>query len=212
MSEYIFPKRLKEARQNKGLNMAELAEKTGITASAISSYERTEETGKAKPKIPSIENAMKLAIALGVSIDWLCGMDIVASNSEFTEIQIAEKCLSAVETLLQICDKSEVDLYQLDSIGGYIEYTEIKLFNTLISRFAGELKSAYSLTDNSNLSDEVKKALIVAVRKKYASELSKYVSNGHIESQIITSATAQKQKKSTTSTTSHSNSDNDYPF
>lgn len=211
MNEYVFPKRLKEARQNKGLNMAELAEKTGITASAISSYEKAEGNGKSKPKIPSVENAMKLAIALGVSIDWLCGMDLATSNSEFTEIQIAEKCLSAVEILLQVCYNSEVDLVQYNEFSKHGDYTEIKLFNTLISKFADELKSAYSLTDNSNLSDEVKKALIVAVRKKYAKELSKYVTNGYIGSQIKTSSTAHKQEKTTTATQAH-NSNDDYPF
>lgn len=206
MNEYIFPKRLKEARQNKGLNMAELAEKTGITASAISSYERTEENGKSKPKIPSIENAMKLAIALGVSIDWLCGMDSIFQNSNFTKTQIAEKCLSAVETLLQVCNNSTVELCHYDVFPVEFDYTEIKLYNTLISLFADELQSAYSLTDNSNLSDEVKKALIVAVRKKYASELSKYVVNGRIENQIPTPETAPMPA------TPQGNNDDEYPF
>ncbi len=185
MSEYIFPKRLKEARQNKGLNMAELAEKTGITASAISSYERAEENGKTKPKIPSIENAMKLAIALGVSIDWLCGIDSISENSNYSEMQIAEKCLSAVETLLQICFESEINPHHKQIAGEIINCTQIILYNEQFFHFAEELKAAYLLTNNSALSEEVKKALLVAVKKKYVKELSKYVADGRIQNQIV---------------------------
>lgn len=62
----IFPKRLTEARELRGLNQAELASKAGLQASAISHFE----TGSRKP---SFDNLRRLANALNVTTDFLLG-------------------------------------------------------------------------------------------------------------------------------------------
>lgn len=63
-----FAKRLKQARQAKGLTQRQLAEKAGTTQNTISTYEKN-----GQKQFPSVTMAAKLADALEVSIDWLCG-------------------------------------------------------------------------------------------------------------------------------------------
>lgn len=63
----IFQERLTKSRQSAKLNYKELSQKSGVTATAISYYEKGE-------KSPTLESAMKLAVALNVSLDWLCGL------------------------------------------------------------------------------------------------------------------------------------------
>lgn len=62
-----FPKRLKAARELRGLSQAELAEKAGFQPSAISRFEN----GAAKP---SFDNLRRLAGALRVTTDYLLGL------------------------------------------------------------------------------------------------------------------------------------------
>ena len=59
-------KRMREARERRGLSLKELAERTGAHISNLSCYE----TGK---RIPSLELFFKIAMVLGVSADYLLG-------------------------------------------------------------------------------------------------------------------------------------------
>ena len=63
---YIFPERLKKAREVRGLGQPDVARRSGIQASAISHFE----TGKRKP---SFDNLRRLAQALDVTTDFLIG-------------------------------------------------------------------------------------------------------------------------------------------
>lgn len=78
----LFAKRLKEARQNKGIKQKELSELTGISVAMLSAYENP--NAKAG-KNPTLSTAYTLANALDVSIDWLCGNDLDRStkNTEY---------------------------------------------------------------------------------------------------------------------------------
>jgi transcriptional regulator with XRE-family HTH domain len=62
----IFSARLKAARELRGLNQDQLAERSGLQSSAVSHFE----TGGRKP---SFDNLKRLADALGVSTDYLLG-------------------------------------------------------------------------------------------------------------------------------------------
>lgn len=64
--ESIFASNLKATRESQKLTQAELAEKAGLSATIISEYESTS-------KIPKIHSVKKLAQALNISIDMLCG-------------------------------------------------------------------------------------------------------------------------------------------
>ena len=65
-----FGKRLREARQNANKSQRELAEAVGISSQMVSAYEKQE-------RKPSIEVAAALAGELGVSLDYLCGIQNV---------------------------------------------------------------------------------------------------------------------------------------
>lgn len=57
--------RIRNARQSQGMSQSDLATASGLHVSAISHFERGE-------RMPSVLNLIRLAKALGVSIDWLC--------------------------------------------------------------------------------------------------------------------------------------------
>lgn len=70
-----FSVRLKEAMKNNGLSQTDLANKTGIPRTTISSYVR----GVYEPKTDGV---YILAKALGVSEAWLIGFDVVAARQD----------------------------------------------------------------------------------------------------------------------------------
>lgn len=70
----IFAIRMIEARAIKEISQAELSRITGIAPATLSSYEHG--------KSPTINKALKIANALEVSLDWLCGKDIEETEPE----------------------------------------------------------------------------------------------------------------------------------
>ena len=68
--------RLSALRKEKGLTLRELAEQVGITAAALSSYEKGQ-------KEPSLGYAKKLAQYYGVSLDYLCGDSSDEKDTKF---------------------------------------------------------------------------------------------------------------------------------
>lgn len=71
--------RLLQLRKERGLTLRELAEQVGITAAALSSYEK----GK---KEPSLEFAIKLAKFYGKSLDNLCGVEDVEQAQSYADL------------------------------------------------------------------------------------------------------------------------------
>lgn len=65
--------RIKECRENQKLSMTDLAEKTGLTISAISQFE-------SGARDPQLESLNKLADALEVSVDYLMGREEMLSD------------------------------------------------------------------------------------------------------------------------------------
>lgn len=66
-SDAVFATRLKEARERQGLNQAQLAQRAEMQPSAIAHFE-------ANRRKPSFENVRRLATALGISSDYLLGV------------------------------------------------------------------------------------------------------------------------------------------
>lgn len=60
----MFGKRLKKARENLGLSQYELADLAGVRVVTIWKYEQRQQD-------PKLSTAMRIAEALGVSLDWL---------------------------------------------------------------------------------------------------------------------------------------------
>ena len=63
----LFGQRLKQLRQELGLSQRDFAGKIGVTASALSSYEKGQ-------KNPSVNVVIEIALNFNVSLDWLCGL------------------------------------------------------------------------------------------------------------------------------------------
>lgn len=81
--DLFFAKRLREARECNGLKQSELASKAHITPATVSAYELFDENSTGKK--PSLHNAIELAKALNVSLDWLCNLSTTIS-SPYSEI------------------------------------------------------------------------------------------------------------------------------
>lgn len=63
----LFQVRLSQVMAHDGIDKKHLAERLGITYQAVSQFL----SGKAKP---TLQTAVKIAKALDVSLDWLCGL------------------------------------------------------------------------------------------------------------------------------------------
>ena len=66
----IFSVRLKTARTAKNMTLKDLQQKAGVSSATVNSYS----TGKT---LPTVDIAVKIAAALDVSLDFLCGNDNV---------------------------------------------------------------------------------------------------------------------------------------
>lgn len=76
----IFNKRFLEAKEKSGLRWIDIAKKSGLDKAQISQY-------KNGVHVPEADALYKLAVALGVSMEWLTGADtIVNPNSGDFEI------------------------------------------------------------------------------------------------------------------------------
>lgn len=76
----VFSERLRAARKNKDITQSELEGACGVAQSAISVYENGE-----KSQTPNLEDAVKIADVLNVSLNWLCGLD--DSEQTITPVQ-----------------------------------------------------------------------------------------------------------------------------
>lgn len=74
----IFEKRLREIRQERGISQVELAKIIQTTNDSVYSWEK----GRSQPSIDAIR---KLCVALGVSSDYLLGLEREDGTKEYEE-------------------------------------------------------------------------------------------------------------------------------
>ena len=98
MNLTIFARRMKKAREDKGMKQNELAKAVGVTPTTISAYEKSDDEGNGKK--PTLENAKSIAEALGVSIDWLCGMT-ESKSSSYTDFTATDYFKSLITVLME---------------------------------------------------------------------------------------------------------------
>ena len=80
MRRKLLAVRLREVREKRGYKQVDLARRTGIPPSAVSQFE----TGRREP---SLRTVSKLADALGVTVDFLCGRPVQeASRGEVRDL------------------------------------------------------------------------------------------------------------------------------
>lgn len=97
----LFAKRLKKAREQRGMKQKELAEKIDVTPQTISAYEKADVEGKGKN--PTLENAISAAKVLGVSLDWLCGIDLAHDDKDLYGTSYGE----IIRKLVDASEKAE---------------------------------------------------------------------------------------------------------
>ena len=137
-NDLIFAKRLREARESRGWKQSDLSEASGISAATISAYESYDEK---KGKRPSLNNAICLAKALGVSLDWICGFSVKTPKVQHTDfLSIIEKYKTAypesifLDSVLPTEETSKVlpsyfescQLEPIQSDENYEDYVEAK--------------------------------------------------------------------------------------
>jgi len=127
-----FSLRLREARERKKLTQKQLAELAGITAASVSAYEKLDSA-----KSPSMEIAIQLAKALGVSLDWLAGIGDIQGGKENNEIIDIEKIERPLQDyLILITLLSEVGGLWWD---GQAESYSISFHDSAIVKFCSNL-------------------------------------------------------------------------
>ncbi len=131
MNTTIFAQRLKEARTAAKLTQAELCKMSGVTAATISAYESADGS---KGKNPSLDNALKLAQALGISLDWLCGSIVSKPQIQITDFlkmlvkldeNITPVSVDKVDFVGTDIQKILPDAYNLISIDDWLEAQSI---------------------------------------------------------------------------------------
>lgn len=96
----MFDHRLAEARKRLGLTQKHFAEKAQIQPSTYSSYENNK-------KVPPLDIALRIADALGVSLEWLCGK----GNSQVVTYGDVARSIIAIQSALKRDERFFTDVY-----------------------------------------------------------------------------------------------------
>lgn len=163
----LFSKRLKEARTDKNMTQKELSEKSGVSTVMISAYERSNTNSG---KNPALNNIYAIATALGVSIDWLCGL---TENTEFNNDETKEITVKTfLKTLYYIVKNCDITEYS-DVINGF----SLSCYRISISSkyyaydFVEDCKKLNEALKLDILDDEMKQSLINGVIEKYSKKV-----------------------------------------
>ncbi len=167
----LFSKRLKEARTDKNMTQKELSEKSGVSTVMISAYERSNTNSG---KNPALNNIYAIATALGVSIDWLCGLteDTTTGNDNATKITMKTLLLS----LIHLINNSNVEIMCGGYNGNQREYYEIDVHKSRAFSFVEDCQKLKEALKLDVLDNEMKQSLINGVIEKYIK-----ISNNNID-------------------------------
>ena len=100
-----FGKNLQTERKKRIPRMTQdnLAEKAGLTTQTISDYER-------EKKFPTLENAVKIANALGLSLDYLCdGSDVAEQKEDKTQIKTLADIIDIFDFLCEEIPSCDIE-------------------------------------------------------------------------------------------------------
>lgn len=92
-----FSQRLKQLRKDKRLTQAQVAQRIGVTASMVSSYETD-------IRLPSYEVLIRLADVFGVTVDYL----LCRQNKRFLDItELSDEEAAVVCSMVELLKKRE---------------------------------------------------------------------------------------------------------
>lgn len=194
----ILASNLLMIRKTRHITQKEVAETIGITATALSAYEKAQ-------REPSLGVVMKLADFYGVSLDWLCGHKTKNDRSEMSRADFLRSLSEAYEALRcgrsDLMAKCTLDVKKLSAKeAAMLSYKYEKYYNEShdadmapvvtfeFSSLNGWMWSYFqALTDLLNVRESNRIEIDIVTPWKNA-ELSKYESiplfNGEIEDEI----------------------------
>lgn len=165
----VFSKRLKEARTEKNMTQKELSEKSGVSTVMISAYERNNTNSG---KNPALNNIYAIAIVLGVSIDWLCGINTEQENNEkINTTTLLKSFINILDTL-----KYYVEELPNKGVDGKSKYYDnlisiylVKNENNKekIGNFVDDYLEVKKIIDNGALPNDIKQTVVYAIIEKY---------------------------------------------
>lgn len=146
-SVQIFAKRLKEARQEKGWSQTELAKAASTTATTVSKYEAGNETSK-----PSLELAVTFAQVLGVSLDWLCGIEQSTEKANrITDFDVKSYLYSLVRVITELSTDIKTEGIKL----GGENAVSITIPNNVIGSFVGKVSDLLKVYRAGSLTEDL---------------------------------------------------------
>lgn len=174
-----FGQRIKQLRQENNLSQRDFAERIGVTASALSSYEKAQ-------KNPSVNVAVRIATEFKVSLDWLCGLT-GESNRFQPDDTIPFDLPQALTLLLELITHGiltipkEID-EENDEIIGY-DYSLLEV-SGLLEDFLRDERAIVDLYANGAISednlricvDEMTYRAAENIRRVRKSDVSKFLS------------------------------------
>lgn len=134
-----FSEKLKMARLKSGYTQTQLAEMVGIRSATLSAYENTNEEKRATP---SLEVAVKICVALNVSLDYLCGLD--SPYAPKSKVEEAKNYLYSLTKTL--------DVFHLNAGEPRIDYSN-RLIKDIDGTCRNEACFGIHFPDNSTGSD-----------------------------------------------------------
>lgn len=165
----VFSKRLKEARTEKNMTQKELSEKSGVSTVMISAYERNNTNSG---KNPALNNIYAIATVLGVSIDWLCGINTEQENNEkINTTTLLKSFINILDTL-----KYYVEELPNKGVDGKSKYYDnlisiylVKNENNKekIGNFVDDYLEVKKIIDNGALPNDIKQTVVYAIIEKY---------------------------------------------
>jgi len=137
----IFAENMKKKRMEQNKTLRGLAEATGLSATAISAYEK-------QTKVPSLENALTICEVLGCTLDEMCGVEIEIPSEEINTYS------DAFKWIMLITEKLRGDARIWYNGRGHSE-SIITFTNTYVEKFFTDWERVRELYLNETIDEEL---------------------------------------------------------
>jgi len=143
-----FARRLRDKRESLKLTQAQLGEKIGVTSQAISAYEKNIQ---GNGKSPTLDKLIQLANALGVTVDWLCGID----NQDNAELMNYGEAIELIDKLVFAFPQATTNYELLDD---FSESANINIIDNTLAEYASRRDKMAALLKDGTIDDTLYKA------------------------------------------------------
>jgi transcriptional regulator with XRE-family HTH domain len=177
----LFSVRLKESRESKGMKQQVLAEILDIEPATLSRYENIPKekdastgTSVRKPKVyPTLDLVCKMADALGVSLDWLCGISEDAKTSDPDDLIL----MRIIADVIEGKNKNWKILVENDKPKDSLHLGIVFTCSEIFEKFYKEYKAAYEagpIIIKNGVEEDVVDTMKKTVFEKHLNALRKY--------------------------------------